>query len=205
MKRNRLYPIILISVLLLCCSAVQGTAGNSLRIEGPDGWTKHLEVAQGSTAFLVVLATKEGNGTLYDQYPDGSTHNIIYYFQGYDRLPFCANIPGRHVLSYVIDGKESNSVVIDVKGTYVMPPTSIRVPSTRFIPRVAPISLSSRISNYPVMLGYNPVGAHIMNYQNGIVIPKSASQYHFGKDFSLGTIDNNYPGTPFLLQYLSDP
>jgi hypothetical protein len=220
MKRNRLYPIILISVLLLCCSAVQGTAGNSLRIEGPDGWTKHLEVAQGSTAFLVVLATTEGDGTLYDQYPDGSTHNNIYYFQGYDRLPFCANIPGRHVLSYVINGKESNSVVIDVKGTYgpnycpspsalpqtyVMPLTSIRVPSTRPISRVAPISLSSRISNYPVMLGYNPVGAHIMNYQNGIVIPKSASQYHFGKDFSLGTIDNNYPGTPFLLQYLSDP
>ena len=108
MKRNLLHPIILISVFLLCCSTVQGTAGNSLRIEGPDGWTKHLEVAQGSTAFLVVLATKEGDGTLYDQYPDGSTHNYIYYFQGYDRLPFCANTPGRHVLSYVIDGKESN-------------------------------------------------------------------------------------------------
>jgi hypothetical protein len=205
MKRNRLYPIILISVLLLCCSAVQGTAGNSLRIEGPDGWTKHLEVAQGSTAFLVVLATTEGDGTLYDQYPDGSTHNNIYYFQGYDRLPFCANIPGRHVLSYVINGKKSNSVVIDVKGTYVMPQTNTRAPSTRFIPRVAPISLSSGISSGPVMLQYHPVGAHIMNYQNGIIIPKSASQYHFGKDFSLGTIDNNYPGTPFLLQYLSDP
>ena len=220
MKRNRLYPIILISVLLLCCSAVQGTAGNSLRIEGPDGWTKHLEVAQGSTAFLVVLVTKEGEGALYDQYPDGSTHNIMYYFQGYDRLPFCANIPGRHVLSYVIDGKKSNPVVIDVKGThapnycpspsalpqtYVMPLTSIRAPSTRFIPRFPPISLSRGISVDPVMLGYHPVGAHIMNYQNGIVIPKSASQYHFGKDFSLGTIDSNYPGTPFLLQYLSDP
>ncbi|MEI6102638.1 MAG: hypothetical protein WCP70_01710 [Methanothrix sp.] len=216
MKRNRLYPIILISVLLLCCSAVQGTAGNSLRIEGPDGWTKHLEVAQGSTAFLVVLATKEGDGTLFDQYPDGSTHNIKYYFQGYNRLPFCANIPGRHVLSYVINGLESNSVVIDVKGTpapstsvgpqtYVMPRMNIRATSTYFVPRIAPISLSRGIPNYPVVLGYNPVGAHIMNYQNGIVIPKSASQYHFGKDFSLGTIDNNYPGTPFLLQYLSDP
>jgi len=220
MKRNRLYSTILISVLLLCCSTVQGTAGNSLRIEGPDGWTKHLEVAQGSTAFLVVLATKEGDGTLYDQYPDGSTNNYCYYFLGYDRLPLYANTPGRHVLSYVIDGKESNRVVIDVKGTYapnncpspsalpqtyVMPLTSIRAPSTRFIPRVAPISLSRGISSGPVMLQYNPVGAHIMNYQNGIVIPKSASQFHFGKDFSLGTIDNNYPGTPFLLQYLSDP
>ncbi|MHB8119654.1 MAG: hypothetical protein ACYDHX_13160 [Methanothrix sp.] len=220
MKRNLLHPIILISVLLLCCSAVQGTTGNSLRIEGPDGWTKHLEVAQGSTAFLVVLATKEGDGTLYDQYPDGSTHNYSYYLQGYDRLPFYANTPGRHVLSYVINGMESNPVVIDVKGTYasndypspsvapqtyVMPQTNIRAPSTRFIPRVAPISLSRGISSGPVMLQYNPVGAHIMNYQNGIIIPKSAAQYHFGKDFSLGTIDSNYPGTPFLTQFLADP
>ena len=219
MKRNLLHLIILISVFLLCCSAVQGTAGNSLRIEGPDGWTKHLEVPHGSTAFLVVLATKEGEGTLYDQYPDGSTNNYCYYFMGYDRLPFYANTPGRHVLSYVINGKESNPVVIDVEGTYapndcpspsdapayVMPQTNTRAPSIRFIPRAAPISLSRGISIDPVMLQYNPVGAHIMNYQNGIIIPKSASQYHFGKDFSLGTIDNNYPGTPFLLQYLSDP
>jgi hypothetical protein len=216
MKRNRMHQIILISVLLLCCSAVQGTAGNSLRIEGPDGWTKHLEADQGSTAFLVVLAAKEGEGALFDQYPDGSTHKLKYYFQNYDRLPFCANIPGRHVLSYVINGLESNSVVMDVLGTpapstwvgpqtYVMPRMNIRAPSTYFVPRIAPISLSRGTPNYPVVLGYNPVGAHIMNYQNGIFIPKSASQYHFGKDFSLGTIDNNYPGTPFLLQYLSDP
>jgi hypothetical protein len=220
MKRNLLHPIILISVLMLCCSAVQGTAANSLRIEGPGGWTKHLEVAQGSTAFLVVLAAKEGEGALYDQYPDGSTSNKFCYFQGYDRLPFYANTPGRHVLSYIINGLESNTVVIDVKGTYApndcpspivspqiyaIPETNIRAPSIQFIPRIAPISLSRGVSNYPVVLGYRPVGAHIMNYQNGIVIPKSASQYHFGKDFSLGTIDNNYPGTPFLLQYLSDP
>lgn len=207
MKRNRLYPIILISVLLLCCSAVQGTAGNNLRIEGPDGWTKHLEVAQGSTAFLVVLAAKEGDGTLYDQYPDGSTHNYSNHFLGYDRLPFYANTAGRHVLSYAINGKESNPVVIDVKGTYVMPQTNIRAPSTtaRIIPRVAPISLSSWVSSDPMMLQYYPVGAHIMNYQNGIIIPKFAAQHHFGKDFSLGTIDSNYPGTPFLTQFLADP
>jgi len=56
-----------------------------------------------------------------------------------------------------------------------------------------------------VALQYYPIGAHIMNDQNGIVVPKYASQYYFGRDFSLGTIDNNYPGTPFILQYLSDP
>lgn len=203
-------------ILLLCCSAVQAEAGNNLRIDGPDGWTKHLEVGQGSTAYLVVLTTNEGDGTLYDHYPDGSAHKYNHYFLGYDRLPFYANTPGRHVLSYVIDGLESNSVAIDVKGTSapspsvgpqicVVPQVNIRATSTCFVPRLPPVSLSRGISSYPMMLEYRPVGAHIMNYQNGIVIPKSASQYHFGKDFSLGTIDNNYPGTPFLLQYLSDP
>ncbi len=217
MKRNLL---ILIPVLLLCSSAVQGAAGNSLRIDGPDGWTKHLEVARGSTPFLVVLAAKDGDGILYDKYQDGSVHSYFYYFQGYDRLPFDANTPGRHVLFYVINGVESNPVVIDVEGTYapnicplpadapkicVMPQASIRASSACSMPCNAPISLSREILSDPVCLQYNPVGAHIMNYQNGIVIPKSASQYHFGKDFSLGTIDSNYPGTPFLLQYLSDP
>jgi hypothetical protein len=217
MKRN---PLILISILLLCCSAVPAAAGNSLLIEEPDGWTKHLEVAQGSIASLVVLTPKEGNGTLYDQYPDGSTHKYIHYFLCNDRLPFHANTPGRHVLSYVVNGLQSNSVAIDVKGSpaqkespspslglqsCTMPRLSIRATSTCFVPRIAPISLSRGIASYPMVLEYHPVGAHLMNYQNGIIIPKSASQYHFGKDFSLGTIDNNYPGTPFLLQYLSDP
>jgi hypothetical protein len=219
MKRNQL---ILISVLLLCISAVQAAAaaGNTLSIEGPGGWTKHLEVAQGSTASLVVLTPKEGDGIIYDQYPDGSIHECSHYFLCNDRLPFHANAPGRHVLHYVLNGKESNTVAIDVKGTpapkecsthtlrpepCAMSKVSIRATSTCFVPRIAPISLSRGISCYPIMLGYRPVGAHIMNYQNGIVIPKSSSQYHFGKDFSLGTIDNNYPGTPFLLQYLSDP
>jgi hypothetical protein len=205
MKRVEMYVIISLSVFVLCCAAVQATESNLLRIDSPDGWTKHLETASGSTVHLVVLSGRAGDATLYDRYPDGSIHSYNYYLQGYDRLPFCANTLGRHVLSYVIDIGQYDSVVIDVKGTYVMPQTNTRAPSTRFIPRVAPISLSSGISSGPVMLQYHPVGAHIMNYQNGIIIPKSASQYHFGKDFSLGTIDNNYPGTPFLLQYLSDP
>jgi hypothetical protein len=212
--------LILISVLLLSCSAVPAAAENTLSIEGPGGWTKHLEVAQGSTATLVVLTPKEGDGVLYDQYSDGSIRECPHYFLCNDRLPFHANAPGRHVLHYVLNGKESNTVAIDVKGTPApkecptpslrpepcdMPKTSIRATSVCVAPRIAPISLSRGISSYPMVLEYRPVGAHIMNYQNGIVIPKSASQYHFGKDFSLGTIDNNYPGTPFLLQYLSDP
>jgi hypothetical protein len=216
----RIQLLILISMLMLSCSAVPAAAGNSLLIEGPDGWTKHLEVTQGSTDSLVVLTPKEGDGILYDQFPDGSVHESTHYFLCNDRLPFHANAPGRHVLHYALNGQESNTVAVDVKGTpapkeyptpslgpqpCAMPKASIGATSVCVVPRIAPISLSRRISSYPMVLEYRPVGAHLMNYQNGIVIPKSASQYHFGKDFSLGTIDNNYPGTPFLLQYLSDP
>ena len=54
-----------------------------------------------------------------------------------------------------------------------------------FMPHAAPILLGVGISSNPVMIQYNPVGAHIMNHQNGIVIPKYASQYHFGRNFLL--------------------
>ena len=71
--------------------------------------------------------------------------------------------------------------------------------------RFQPVSLSNRECQEPLLLQYYPIGSHLMNYQKGIAFPKYSSQYHFGRDFSLGTIDGNYPGTPFILQYLSDP
>ena len=117
MEKNRVLLIIATLILLVCCSGVQGTASNLLRLEGSCGWTQHIKVVQGATAYLVVLPSKEGTGVLIDRYPDGSEHNHGYYFFGYDRLLFNANAPGRHVLSYIINHKESNTVVIDVIGT----------------------------------------------------------------------------------------
>ena len=213
MGKIRLISIILI--LFICLSGVQGAADtHQLRIEGKDGWTKHLEILEGSTAFLVFLPTKEGDGVLIDRYPDGSEHNYRLYLLGYDRLPFNSNIPGRHVLSYIIDCKESNRVVIDVKGTcapidyptpLVAPQEVTLEPAAALSPPVPAVSLSRGISSAPLMLHYNHIGSHIMNDQNGIMVPKYAPQYYFGRDFSLGTIDGNYPGTPFLTQFLADP
>ncbi len=223
MKRSRLFSMILVS-LLLCCYGVQGTEGNHLFIKSADGWTKHLEVPQGTTVSLVVFAKEEGNGYLNERYPDGTVHSVSHYFcDCYESLPFYVNIPGQHVLSYIVNGKESNSVVIDVTGiptsyppfvtkTYAptiypsIVPQTATYASNDYLPTyVAPISLSKGISSYPLNLHYNPVGSHVMNYQNGITIPRYASQYYFGREFSLGTINSNYPGTPFLTQFLADP
>jgi hypothetical protein len=211
--------VILIAALLLSCSAANA-ASNVLSIEGTcGGWTKHLEIDGVSTAYLIVLTPKEGAGVLYDQLPDGSVREYSHYFLCKDRLPFLANEPGRHVLHYLLNGQKSNTVAIDVKGVPAPKPSpkhaepqictppqaSIRATSVCVVPSIPAVSLSRGAPSYSLALDYRPVGAHIMNHRNGIVIPKYGSQYHFGKDFSLGTIDSNYPGTPFLLQYLSDP
>ena len=214
MKRFGLYAIISLSAFLLCCMSVQGTDGSLLRIDGPCGWTKNLEATIGSTVYLVVLPGIEGVATLCGRYPDGSIRDFNYFLQGYDRLPIHLDTLGRHVFSYSIGGRESNSVTIDVIPAKVkvespvpcvaqgpiIQNTVIVVPA-----KVQSVSLSRERYYSPVALQYYPIGAHIMNDQNGIVVPKYASQYYFGRDFSLGTIDNNYPGTPFILQYLSDP
>jgi len=118
MRMNRVLSIIVALILLASCPAAQGTATNLLRLEGSCGWTQQITVNQGTTAYLVVLAAKEGIGTLNELSPDGCLHKYNYFFRVYDRLPYYANEPGRHVLSYTIDGRESNPVAIDVVGTY---------------------------------------------------------------------------------------
>jgi hypothetical protein len=117
MGKNSVLSMIVALVLLTCCTGVQGTETNLLRLEGSGGWTQQITVPEGTTAYLVVLAAKEGIGSLNELSPDGSLHKYNYFFRSYDRLPFYANEPGRHVLSYSIDGRESNPVEIDVTGT----------------------------------------------------------------------------------------
>lgn len=219
MKKFGIYAIIAISSFLLCCNAGHGTDASLLRIDSPCGWTERLETAQGSTFYLVVLPGKEGEATLYHSYPNGSIQEASYFLLGYDRLPMYADALGRHVFSYTIEGRESNSVTVDVNPARQPVPPVPRCsapacpapePMVKCKPvitpaRPEPVSLSGRLYDDAVMLHYYPIGSHVMSYQRGIVAPKYSSQYHFGRDFSLGTIDSNYPGTPFILQYLSDP
>jgi hypothetical protein len=144
MVKNRILYIILTLILVIWCAGVQGSSSNLLRLEGSCGWTQQISVPQGTTAYLVVLAAKEGIGELNELSPNGCVHSYNYFFRIYDRLPFYADKPGRHVLSYAIDGIESNPVEIDVTGTYA--------PIARPTPHVAtPIGAYASIdpgSNY---------------------------------------------------------
>ncbi len=151
MGMNRLFSIIVVLILLACFTGAQGTSANLLRLEGPEGWTKHIEVTQGTTASLVVLAEKEGIGYLNELSPDGRMHSYSYFFRRYDHLPFHAIEPGRYVLSYIIDGKESNPVQIDVAMAkmdhpthYAAPQKGANLPPEDFTYYIAPAPLGGR-------------------------------------------------------------
>lgn len=91
--------------------------GNSLWIQGSTSWTQYAQVPQ--SAFLSLIATSPtgGNGYLNEIYPDGTVlKNNYYYFPGYNRIGFTADAVGQHILLFVIDGKASNAIVIDVTG-----------------------------------------------------------------------------------------
>ena len=226
MKKLGFYALLAVSAFLLCCNASQAAEASLLRADSSCGWTERLETCQGSTFYLVVLPGQVGQATLNHLYPNGTINGYSYFFLGYDRLPMYADEPGRHVFSYVVAGKESNSVSVDVNAcgpaSYAPPRVSPPCPAPCSAPcpepepvlvkepvrasaRFQPVSLSSQEREEPLMLEYYPIGSHLMNYQKGIAFPKYSPQYHFGRDFSLGNIDGNYPGTPFILQYLSDP
>jgi len=195
-------------------------AGYLLRIDGDAGWTKHIDILEGETVPLVVLSPVEGSGYINEIYPDGRASRSNHYFQRYDRLTFLADAVGQHILSYVIGDKASNAVVIDVSGRCAQPsvPQAGYIQQSQYsriarvgeqtyaVPSYAdPIYLGSGFSSGSALIYYEPLGTHVMAQQIGAIAPQYDSRYTFGKDFSLGTIDNNYHGTPFLTQFLADP
>ena len=93
MVKNMIRSITIALILLICCSGVQGAGNNLLRLEAPCGWSQHIVVPQGATAYLVVLAAKEGIGELKELSPNGNIHNYNYFFRRYDHLPFYADAP----------------------------------------------------------------------------------------------------------------
>lgn len=96
---------------------------NSLWIRGVTDWTQYAVAPQGATMSLMAVSSTGGSGYLTEMRPDGTMYNTNFYFYPYGLLTFYADTIGRHVLSFVINGQTSNTVIIDVTGTYVPPST----------------------------------------------------------------------------------
>jgi len=92
-------------------------AGNALWIQGSRDWSQYAVVPQGSMVSLLSIAPKEGIGdfVLYDA--SGQKVDYNYFLYPTSRLGFYADAPGRHTLSFIVNGVASNSVIIDVSGT----------------------------------------------------------------------------------------
>jgi plastocyanin len=89
--------------------------GNTLWIQGTTGQAQYATAPQGERLSLIAIASSEGDGYLYEKYPDGRTMKNDYHFlQSSNEIGFNADTIGQHVLSFSIGDQVSNSVVIDV-------------------------------------------------------------------------------------------
>jgi plastocyanin len=86
----------------------------TLWIQGTTTKTQYATIPQGERLSLIAIASAEGNGYLYEKYPDGRTLKNDYHFLPYNQIGFNADTVGQHVLSFSVDDHVSNSIVIDV-------------------------------------------------------------------------------------------
>jgi hypothetical protein len=94
------------------------TGSNSLWIKGATAWTQYAIVPMGAIVSLLAISPSGGSGTLNFVDADGQTYSYNYFFYPNSLFTFYADKPGRHLISFVINGKSSNQVTIDVTGTY---------------------------------------------------------------------------------------
>jgi plastocyanin len=78
------------------------TGANSLWISGATSWTQYAMVPLGSMLKMVTTSPAEGNGYLYEIYPDGSLDMNSYYFYPYNQIGFYADEAGQHQLFFNI-------------------------------------------------------------------------------------------------------
>jgi hypothetical protein len=103
--------------------------GNALWIQGSTNWTQYAAVPQGATVTLIAASPIGGSGYLNFIDSDGQTYRDGYYFfVPYSKMTFYADKPGRHMLSFNVGNDVSNSVTIDVTGSYI-PPSNYMPPS----------------------------------------------------------------------------
>ncbi len=118
----------------------------SLWIQGATDWAQYAAIPQGASVSLLAVSPTGGNGYLNEIRPDGSMYNSNFYFFPYSMFTFYADTIGRHVLSFGINGQVSNTVIIDVTGTYVPPVNYYLLPSYYQMPYY---------NNFPGFFGSN--------------------------------------------------
>lgn len=63
-----------------------------------------------------------GPGEILEIYPGESSQGIYQriscnFSPGYTRIPYRADVPGRHYIMFALDDKPSSAIIIDVEGT----------------------------------------------------------------------------------------
>jgi hypothetical protein len=125
--------------------------GSSLWIQGSQSWTQYAAIPEGATVSLLAITPTSGNGYLYFTDSDGKMYTYNYFFYPVSRLTFYADNPGRHRLSFIVNGMASNLVTIDVTG--------VVVPSSNYLP--TPSYYPYYNYNYGYFPGFDYAGSYV--------------------------------------------
>jgi hypothetical protein len=90
-------------------------ASNALWIQRPTGELIQSMQCAAFSQFKLVAYSPGGPATMTEVYPNGyQTHNFYQFQPGPTELVFVADQPGKHILSYELNGHISNAVIVDV-------------------------------------------------------------------------------------------
>jgi hypothetical protein len=92
--------------------------GNFLWIQGDKNWTQYVVVPQGAVVPILAISPAGGVGDIDIIDSTGIPLKYNYFFYPDSRLLFYADSLGQHTMTFVINGKMSNQVIIDVTGSY---------------------------------------------------------------------------------------
>ena len=157
----------------------QSTAsGNALWIQGATDWSQYAAIPQRTMVSLLAISPNEGNGNLILVDSSGQNYTYSYFFYPTSQLGFYADAPGRHTLSYIVGGVESNSVIVDVSGTV----TKTYPPMTN-----SPVKSLGSYSGYDIPFDSNA--------------PQAALDYKAANKENQKMFDNYNSGNPFAWDY----
>lgn len=164
-------------------SMYQSTAsGNALWIQGATDWSQYAVVPQGMMVSLLAISPNKGSGSVFLVDSSGQNHTYIHPIYPTSQFSFYADAPGRHTLSFVVDGHASNPVVIDVSGTVAItytPAADSHPPSTK-----NPAKSLESYPGYNVPFDSNAPQAALDNMAANRVNQKMFGNYNSGNPFA---------------------